>query len=357
MEVKELVYCIDDSEDVLFFLESLLKDSYRVKCFSSAKTALIELDSEEPEVIICDVMMPEIDGIEFAKNYRELYSYRDTVIIFLSSVDDPEKISSLLADYAYDYLIKPVSEKVLSVKIEKAIEYVKQKRKSKISIDLANSDREKILKILSNEFYNTQLTLVNNDMYETYQISEGKLSEELNAKILNSAGKIIFSQSPVGSDKLYKKSISSSVKMKGLLSKINIKDKVITIQTEVANYPYLHIQSIADLGGKIIDKLTKKIEDGLEDAKVIKDIEELHRSLENKIKEKITAKISENKKDGKDFNVLLEEGFELYRTGHYKEALELWLEAKKIKPDDKILDVNIDILQKKLDKITNQSSY
>lgn len=75
--------------------------------------------------------------------------------------------------------------------------------------------------------------------------------------------------------------------------------------------------------------------------------------MENKIKEKLSSKFSGAKKEEKDFNQLLEDGFELYRSGKLKEALEIWLEARNIKPDDKILEVNIDILQKKLAKMAN----
>lgn len=354
MKADALIYCIDDSKDDLFLIEAFLKDKYHLKCFIDAKSALIELDNEEPDIILCDVMMPEIDGFEFAKNYRELYSYRDTAIVFLSSLDDPEKISQLLNDGAHDYLSKPISEKVLLAKIEKTLKFVQEKRNQKTIIDLVNADREKIIKLVSSEFYNTKITFIDKDIYESYEIIEGKMDEEIKKKISNYHGKVILSQTPIEKEKFYKKIVQPSIKGKGLISKISLKDKVITIQTEVANYPYLHIQSIADLGGKIIDKLTMKIEADIDETTISRNIQELHNSLENKIKEKISSKLSEPKKDVRDFNVLLEEGFELYRSGKLKEALDIWFEAKKIKPDDKILEVNIDILQKKILKMQNQ---
>lgn len=301
MAAKALIYCIDDSKDDLHFLELCLKEDYDVKCFIDAKSALMELDSEEPDIIICDVVMPEIDGFEFAKNYYDLYSYRDTVIIFLSSLDDPEKISQLLISGAYDYLTKPISQKVLLAKLDKALNFLDEKRSQKIIVDMANSDREKIIRLVTNEFYNTKITIINRGSYEKYDIFEGQIDDEIKNKILNSEGRIIISQTPIKKEKLYKKNISSSIKGKGLISKINIKGKVITIQTEVANYPYLHIQSIADLAGKIIDKQILKIEEYFDEDLISKKIQELHISLENKIKEKLSSKFSGAKKRGKRF--------------------------------------------------------
>lgn len=351
MRDRPLIYCIDDSPDDLSYLEELLKNQYDTKCFSSAKSALLSLDSEEPDIIICDLIMPDIDGFQFAKNYNELYSHRDTIIIFLSSIDDPDKISEMLNYGAYDYLVKPVSEKVLISKIEKAFIYLKEKKNQKIVIDLARADKEKIIKLVSNELFNTKLILVENDNYQVFNVYEGQMDQTLNEKILYSQGRLIITQSPSNVEKLYKKDTTQSIKCKGFLSKINIKNKIITIQTEVANYPFPHIQSIADLGGRVIDKLVFKIENSFDENTISNKIQELHLSLENKIKEKINSMISTENKEKKDFKSLVEEGFELYREGKLEEALYRWLEAKKLKPDDKILEVNIDVLQKKIEKL------
>lgn len=207
MAAKALIYCIDDSKDDLHFLELCLKEDYDVKCFIDAKSALMELDSEEPDIIICDVVMPEIDGFEFAKNYYDLYSYRDTVIIFLSSLDDPEKISQLLISGAYDYLTKPISQKVLLAKLDKALNFLDEKRSQKIIVDMANSDREKIIRLVTNEFYNTKITIINRGSYEKYDIFEGQIDDEIKNKILNSEGRIIISQTPIKKRKIIQKKI------------------------------------------------------------------------------------------------------------------------------------------------------
>ena len=351
MKLANKIFIIDDDKDQLYYLENLLKDRYDVTTFDNAKSAMLVLDEIEPDIIISDIIMPDIDGFEFAKNYKELYIHRDTIIIFLSAIDDPETICFMLKEGAYDYITKPISEKVLLTKIEKALAYLDEKRSRKIILNLEDSDREKIIDLVSNKYYNSKIIFEENGkVVACFKVFNGEITEDIKNKILNNKGKIVIEHLSLQYDKTFIKSKANKIKGKGLLSKIQIGEKIITIQTEVLSYPQLHIQSIADLNGKILDKIIFNVDEDWDEQTLGEKISELHNRLENRIKEKILSKLNQNKREEKDFITLLEEGFDRYRENDFEGALRIWREAKRLKPDDKILEVNINILMKKLNK-------
>ncbi len=116
-DVKILL--VDDEPDILEFVGyNLKKEPFEVFEASNGKKALEVAKSKLPEVILLDVMMPEMDGIETCQELRQIEGLEDALIIFLTArSEDYSQIAGLEAG-ADDYITKPVKPKVLLSKLK-----------------------------------------------------------------------------------------------------------------------------------------------------------------------------------------------------------------------------------------------
>ena len=147
--MKPLIFIVEDNVDIVFNLKlSLKSNNFQVESASNGKEALkILLDMNKvPDLIISDIMMPEMDGYELFKTISNDNRWNNIPFIFLTAKASPEdiRLGKLLG--VDDYLTKPINEKDLLAVIKG-----KLSRKKKIS-----SINEQIKDYLSN--YNIDLT-------------------------------------------------------------------------------------------------------------------------------------------------------------------------------------------------------
>lgn len=115
MEKRILV--VDDDEMVLMALNELLKtEGYMIQTVSSANEALQKLDENGYDLLMLDVIMPEMDGFELCKRIRTKENYKETPIVFLTAKSrDEDRVRGLEAG-ANLFLSKPISpDKLLGI--------------------------------------------------------------------------------------------------------------------------------------------------------------------------------------------------------------------------------------------------
>ena len=111
------ILIVDDDEMVLIALNELLRpEGYEVHTFSSGTEALKKLDQNGYDLLMLDIIMPEMDGFELCKKIREKETYRETPIVFLTAKSQEEdKVQGIEAG-ANLFLSKPISpEKLLEI--------------------------------------------------------------------------------------------------------------------------------------------------------------------------------------------------------------------------------------------------
>ena len=113
------VLIIDDEEDIRSILKyTLEKEGYMVYEASNGKDGLAQANEVKPDVIVLDVMMPDMDGIEVCENIRRNPDNNDVIICMLTARnEDYSQIAGLEAG-ADDYVAKPVKPKVFVSKIK-----------------------------------------------------------------------------------------------------------------------------------------------------------------------------------------------------------------------------------------------
>ena len=125
---KGRILLVDDEEDILEFLSyNLRKEGYKIKTANNGKSALKILEKFNPDLIILDVMMPEMDGIEVCENIRKNEKNDDVLILFLTArSEDYSELAGFSAG-ADDYITKPIKPKLLVSRVNAIL---KRKRKT-----------------------------------------------------------------------------------------------------------------------------------------------------------------------------------------------------------------------------------
>jgi DNA-binding response OmpR family regulator len=123
---KKRILIVDDEEDVRIFLRyNLEKEGYDIHTAAHGREGFEKILRHDYDLIVADVMMPELNGIGMLKKIQE-ETNKDIPVIFLSaSTDELHYISALLAG-CYDFLVKPISLKLLKQKIGEVIYKVKK---------------------------------------------------------------------------------------------------------------------------------------------------------------------------------------------------------------------------------------
>lgn len=113
------ILLVDDEPDILEFVGyNLSSAGYNVVTAENGLDALKIAKKERPQLIILDVMMPEMDGIEACENIRKIPDLKDTVITFLTARgEDYSQVAGFDAG-ADDYITKPIKPKVLLSRVK-----------------------------------------------------------------------------------------------------------------------------------------------------------------------------------------------------------------------------------------------
>ncbi len=119
---KKIVMAIDDDENILTFIQSAfeglgLNRYCTLKTFSNGLEAVLQIGEEKPDLILLDIVMPNLNGLELAEKIRKMH--RDIQIIILTGY--PEYVTEDERGKVLDYLIKPVDVKKLHDTIMNAL--------------------------------------------------------------------------------------------------------------------------------------------------------------------------------------------------------------------------------------------
>ncbi|HZW13784.1 MAG TPA: response regulator [Noviherbaspirillum sp.] len=111
---KQTILIVDDAPDNIMLLSALLKSRYRLKIATNGVKALeLARTAPRPELILLDVMMPEMDGLETCRRLKANAETADIPVIFLTARIQPEDEARGLQLGAADYITKPISPPVV----------------------------------------------------------------------------------------------------------------------------------------------------------------------------------------------------------------------------------------------------
>jgi signal transduction histidine kinase len=119
--MTERILCVDDMADILALLRHLLEnEGYEVICAASGTQALELASSERPDVMLLDVMMPGLDGIEVCRRLKSDLLLRSISVILLTAKGDDRDVIRGLDAGADDYVTKPFKREILAARVRSA---------------------------------------------------------------------------------------------------------------------------------------------------------------------------------------------------------------------------------------------
>ena len=149
--LNEHILVVDDEESILELLEyNLARNGYRVTCSANGREALKLAESNSPDVILLDLMLPGIDGLRLCNILKNNPKTANIPIIMLTAKGGESDIVVGLEMGADDYVVKPFSPKVLIARIRAVLrKYAKESAAEscviKICDLLIDSERHEVL--------------------------------------------------------------------------------------------------------------------------------------------------------------------------------------------------------------------
>ena len=138
MKKKDIkILLVDDEQDILEIVGyNLTQEGYQISTASNGKEAIQKAKKELPHLIIMDVMMPEMDGMEACENIRKIPELSNVIITFLTArSEDYSQVAGFDAG-ADDYITKPIKPKLLVSKVKALLRRLKEEEQNSETLNV-----------------------------------------------------------------------------------------------------------------------------------------------------------------------------------------------------------------------------
>lgn len=199
---KEIILIVEDNEDVRNYIGQILEPAYRILTAQHGEQGFFVAEKEIPDLIITDVMMPEMDGFQFCKKIRTNEKTSHIPLVMLTAKAGFEDKIEGLESGVDAYITKPFKATELKVQINNLLKQreLLRKRFSKVTlikpseVTAVSSDQvflKKIIHIIENHYGDYQFSVT--QLAENVNMSISQLNRKLNALIDQPAGQLIRS--------------------------------------------------------------------------------------------------------------------------------------------------------------------
>lgn len=120
------IFVVDDEQVVREGISEVLRKYYRVKAFLSAETAIDSMSSNPPDMVLLDVGLPGMSGIQALKKIKQRHP--DTIVIMITAFEDVGTVVAAMKLGAHDYVVKPLQMDVLLVTVRNALDAVSMRK-------------------------------------------------------------------------------------------------------------------------------------------------------------------------------------------------------------------------------------
>src|SRR6266550_1120670 len=134
------ILLVDDDETIRDKLYELLSESYICQTAETAEKAFARLEADQYDVVLTDISMPGLSGLELLGHVRQMFP--DTPVIIISGIGDQEHAQGLIKLGAFDFLLKPFGLDVVEKSVKRAVEYRNRLLEGKRSDESENSRKD-----------------------------------------------------------------------------------------------------------------------------------------------------------------------------------------------------------------------
>lgn len=134
--IRPTILVVDDTPDNLMLISNLFKEEYRVRIAHNGEKALhICQSNDPPDLVLLDIMMPGMDGLEVARRMREHPVSESIPVIFVTAMDSDEARLKGMALGAIDFVTKPVDPDLLKPRVRNFMHFVELHKQLQINYD------------------------------------------------------------------------------------------------------------------------------------------------------------------------------------------------------------------------------
>lgn len=275
-EIAGTLLLVDDAPENLVLLSELLGDSgYHVRTAQSGSSALLEAGRvPQPELILLDVVMPEMDGYEVIIRLRSNPATHNIPVIFLTGLDDAEQIAHGLSLGAADYITKPIQPAVVLARVRAQIDA--SRARAWLRDQNAFLEREVARRMAENDLIQRVTIRALAHLAETRDLETGNhiLRTEAYVRLLATR----LADHPRFRSTLDDHYIRLLVRSAPLhdIGKVGIPDQILRKPGKLTPEEWVVMQTHAQLGAESIEMAERDIERPLEFLTVAKEIARWH---------------------------------------------------------------------------------
>jgi PleD family two-component response regulator len=163
------ILIVDDVPDNIEIIRGILKPHYRIRALTSGKSVMkVCLSNQPPDIILLDIMMPEVDGLEVCRQLKQNPMTQNIVVIFLTALSEADDIVRGLELGAVDYITKPIQPSVVLARVNTHSKLVINQRTIQSQIDSLiseNTQRDKLDTLLQKKLVDLSKISVENMDY------------------------------------------------------------------------------------------------------------------------------------------------------------------------------------------------
>lgn len=244
---KPLILAVDDDSMNLSLVSELLSEDFRVNTASTGRKALEQLEKSIPDLILLDVYMPDMGGIDVIRQLKTTEKYADIPVVFLTSdADDDTEIKGFY-EGAVDFLRKPFRKNVAIQRIRRILEldYLKKNLQEEVKKQTALAeDRRQSVERLSLQMVQSLANAI--DAKDSYTNGHS-------TRVAKYAGMIAEKMGYTGEQ-------LERLRYAGLLhdiGKIGIPEEIINKPAKLTDEEYAVIKTHSAIGGSILKEITE----------------------------------------------------------------------------------------------------
>lgn len=284
MSQPRRIIVIDDERHIRELLvQAMRPPDFEVHAFADGGAALVRMHDIRPDLIVCDVVMPGMDGRTFLKQVRRSRDLADVPFIFLSGTQDDEQVAQSLDVGADDFVDKPFHMGRLMAKIRATLRMAERRRQDALLGDVSSAGTLPLLKFCEDSRLTGRLTVSSEshrrwaDFLGGELVKAGELPAEngvdpLDALLAMDSGAYRIEQrglDPAAMKEAEASARPSSVPREepaptpsaglpipaGCLDRVNVRGEAIAIETEGRNRPDFTVTTVVMRSGQVLRKI------------------------------------------------------------------------------------------------------
>ncbi len=124
--IQYSIYIVDDEESIREGVTMALEEHYKIEAFSTAETAIDAIEANLPDLVLLDIGLPGMDGMNALREIKGLHP--DVLVIMITAYEDIASVISAMKLGAYDYVVKPIHMDSLEMTIRNALETIRLRK-------------------------------------------------------------------------------------------------------------------------------------------------------------------------------------------------------------------------------------